>query len=283
MERDFLIDGSIWRRVLSPLLVCTLVVLAPSLASANGLGTLSWHVDQSIGVANSQWREHTSSGVVHVKEGGSLAVAATSLKASHPAFDVILRFEQLAGDRQYEGVSNQGREATSTTNVKNVTLGLTLLAPVSPNWALGLATDSVSMHRDIRSTSTAMGYPEHFKYTFGKVGVQHRLVLTPDLQLHTSVWLGTSLNHSLMLRLPGYDTAHMSLGHGRTSEIGWRLVKSFTDSKWQASLKFGYRKDQFKAGEATTLFKAGRIAGSAQQPAWQQGVAHLGAELSFGF
>jgi len=283
MERSALTASGNTRRALGPLsfVLCGLLQLSTSHASS--FDGLTWRVDQSVGVVDSQWREKTTAGVVHVKEAGSLGAVVTAVNVSHPLFDATVRYEQLVGDRLYEGVTNRGQRATSTTNVKNGTLGLTLLAPVSPNWALGVATDHVSMHRSILSTPTAVGYPEHYKYTLGKVGVQHRLVLSPDLQLHTSVWLGKSFTESLLLRLPGYDAAYMSLGLGRTTEIGWRLVKSFADSKWQAAVKFGYRKDQFKAGEATTLFKTGRIAGSAQQPAWQHSTAHLSAELSYGF
>ena len=283
MERSVLKTSYIRRRALGPLSVVLCCLMQPSTSHASGSDGLTWRIDQSFGVVDSQWREKTKTGVVHVKESGSLGAVVTAVSASHPLFDASVRYEQLVGDRQYEGVTNQGRRAISSTNVKNGMLGLTLLATVSPNWSLGVATDRISMHRDIRSTPTAVGYPEHYQYIFGKVGVQHRLVLMPDLQLETSVWLGKSFDDSLLLRLPGYDAAHMSLGHGRTTEVGWRLVKSFADSKWQASLKFGYRKEQFKAGEATTLFKAGRIAGSAQQPAWQHGTAHLGAELRCDF
>ncbi len=284
MERSFVLKTScIRQRAFGPLSVVLCCLMQPSTSHASGLDGLTWRIEQSVGIVDSQWREKTNTGVVHVKESGSLGAVVTAFSMSHPWFHASVRYEQLLGDRLYEGVTNQGVRATSTTNVKNGMLGLTLLAPVNSNWALGVATDRISMHRDIRSTPTAVGYPEHYKYTFGKVGVQHRLALMPDLQLETSVWLGKSFDDSLLLRLPGYDAAHMSLGHGRTTEVGWRLVKSFADSKWQASLKFGYRKERFKAGEATTLFKAGRIAGSAQQPAWQHGAAHLVAELSYGF
>ena len=283
MERGFLIGKTFWQRALGPLSVCLSVMLPATSATANSFEGLSWKIDQSFGTVGSQWREETSGGVIHVKESGALAVATTAVTASHPLIDVTLRYEQLVGDRRYQGVTNQGQNATSSSDVKSGTLGMNLLKNVNSAWALGVAIDRVSMHRDIRSTSMAVGYPEHYKYILGKVGVQHRLNFTPELKLYTFVWLGRSFDESLLLRLPGFDPAQMSLGHGRTSELGWRLIKSFQDSRWQASLKLGYKKDQFKLGDATTLFKGGRIAGSAHQPAWQHALTHLSAEVSYGF
>jgi len=282
MERGFLIDKVVLQRASRPLSVC-LALLLPVASAAESLGTLAWKLDQSVGLVNSQWREKTPEGITHVKEGGRLHVAATELTASHPLVDVTLRHVQLWGHRIYEGVTNRGQVASSMSEVKNGSLGLSVLKKVSPVWAFDAAVDRVSMQRNIRSTVMAMGYPEHYDYTMIKWGIQHQLHISSGVLLQTHLSIGQSLDEGLLLSLPGFDPAQMKVGHGRTTGVSWRLVKFFSDSKWQASLKLGYEKDQFKAGDAVTLFKGGRIAGSAQQPAWHHAATQLSAKISYSF
>lgn len=259
-----------------------LLLLAP-LAAAEDVGPLVWKLTQSIGAVNSQWREKTPAGNVHVKEHGGLSTATTALTASHPWLDVTVRHEQMRGNRDYEGVTNQGQRASSVSGVRNGTLGLSAFKRVNATWALGVGVDRVAMHRDIRSTATASGYPEHYRYTLGKVGIQHRLTVAEGWHLHTHVWMGRAFAPALSLRLPGFDAVSMNLGHGRTAEVAWQLVKTFPDSHWQAAVTLAHRRDRFTAGDAVTLFKSGRIAGSAQQPAWQHSATQLSAGLVYGF
>lgn len=277
-------DTLVLQGALRPLSVClALLLLAASTAAAETLGTMAWKLDQSVGVVDSQWREKTPEGVTHVKEGGQLQFSATALTASHPLVDVTIRHVQLRGHRLYEGVTNQGHAATSMSEVRSGTLGLSVLKKVSPTWTFDAAIDRVSMQRDIRSTAMAVGYPERYKYTMGTLGIQHQLGLFSGLDLHTHLSVGRSFDEGLLVSLPGFDPAQMKMGLGRTTGISWQLVKSFSDSKWRASLKLGYVKDEFKAGDAITLFKGGRIAGSAQQPAWHHAATQLSAKVSYDF
>lgn len=267
-----------------PLSVClALLFSAASAATAESLGPLAWKLDQSVGVVDSQWREKTPGGFTHVKEGGQLQFTSTALIASRSLVDVTIRHVQLRGHRLYEGVTNQGQGSTSMSEIRSSALGLSVLKWVSPSWAFDAAIDRVSMQREIRSTALAVGYPERYEYTMGKVGIQHRLSLVRGLDLYTHLSLGRSFDEWLWLSLPGFDPAKMKMGHGRTTGISWQLVKSFSDSKWKASLKLGYVKEEFKAGDAITLFKSGRIAGSAQQPAWHQTGTQLSAKISYDF
>ena len=283
MERSFLTSKVVLQGASRPLSVCLALLFPVASAAAESVGTLAWKLDQSVGLVDSQWREKTPEGVIHVKEGGRLHVAAIALTASHPLMDVTVRHEQLWGHRLYEGVTNQGQGATSMSEVRNDTLGLSILKRVGPSWTFDAAIDRVSMHRKIRSTAIAMGYSERYEYTMTKLGIQHQLGLSDGLYLHTHLSLGLSLDEGLLLSLPGFDPIQMKIGHGQTTGVSWRLVKSFSDSKWQASLKLGYEKDEFKAGDASTLFKGGRISGSAQQPAWHHATTQLNAKVSYVF
>ena len=242
-----------------------------------------WNIQQSLGVVDSRWREKNSSGVTHVKESGNLPFFATTLTASNPWGDFTLRHERLLGERNYEGVTNQGRAASSVSDVKNDALVFSALKRINSSWAFGMALESVTMKRDIRTTVFAIGYPERYQYALGKLGGEYQLDISSDLRLHTSAWLGRSFNESLLLSLPGFDPVQMKLGQGRTSEVNWRLIKSFPDSKWQGAINLGYHLNQFKAGDAVTLLKSGRIAGSAQQPTWRHGTTQLNVEVSYGF
>lgn len=283
MERGFLTSGPWRQKVIDLLPLGLLVVLPMHPASANPLQDLSWKIDQSIGFTQSQWREHTALGIVHVRENGTLTAASSSVTASHPFMDVTLRYTQLAGNRRYDGTTTQGQAALSSSRVDSSAFSLQAQKSVNSNWSLGLAVDQLSMHRDIQSTPLAQGYPEHFRYTVGKIGAQHRLAIQPEVNLFTSVWLGYALDRDLDLRLPGFDAARLRLGHGKSAEIGWRLVKSFPESGWQVAVRVSYELHQFKAGEAATLFKSGRIAGSAHQPAWRHALTSLNAEASYRF
>ena len=283
MERGFLTGELVVKGASCPLSVCLALLLPVASLASESLGTLVWKLDQSVGLVDSQWREKTPEGVIHVKESGRLHVAATALTASHRSVEVTVRHVQLWGNRIYEGVTNQGQGATSMSEVRSSTLGLSSLKRIDPSWTFDAAIDRVSMQRDIRSTATAVGYPEHYKYTMGKLGIQNQLSLANGLHLYTHVSHGRSFDERLLLNLPGFDPAQIKLGYGRTTGISWRLVKSFPDLKWQASLKLGYEKDEFKAGDVVTLFKGGRIAGSAQQPAWHHATTQLSAKISYHF
>lgn len=283
MERGVLTDTVVLQGASRPLAVCLALLLPVASAVAESPGTLAWKLDQSVGVVDSQWREKTPDGVTHVKEGGQLQFAATVLTASHPLVDVTVRHLQLRGHRLYEGVTNQGHSATSMSEVRNGTLGLSVLKRASPSWTFDAAIDRVSMQRDIRSTAMAVGYSERYEYTMGTLGIQHQLGLLSGLDLLTHLSIGRSFDEGLLVSLPGFDPAQMKMGQGRTTGISWQLVKYFSDSKWRASLKLGYVKDEFKSGDAITLFKGGRIAGSAQQPAWHHAATQLSAKVSYDF
>lgn len=210
-----------------------------------------------------QWRETGRDGRRVVAEDGRLAgLAATLAWAPRHSVTASLRFGALWGGRDYRGLSNQGHELRSRSDLGHVFVRADAGWAPQPlagawHWQPLLAAEFWQWRRRLKDAGNARGYPERYRQGLLLLGLQAGDEAGALLRLEA----GTGPAGSNRVELPGRDAAALPLGHARS----WRLGLG-------SGMLEGWRWDitaerlTFAAGEERPITLQGVPLQSARQP-----------------
>jgi hypothetical protein len=235
------------------------------------------------GVDRSRWDEYNAAGQRLVRETGALhrhRLAAHRVCA-HADWTLAWSFSQ--GERGYDGQTNKGARVLSSSDLRTHELQLSAWLPMQGAWSLGAQAGWSQTRRELRSTTTALGFPEQFRHWGAELGLRVQQPLGDSLVASASAWVGGGPGGAVRVGLPGYAPVNLPLGSHRTAAVGLALsAPSGSDAQgWRWSGALVVQRQAFRAGEARVLSKAGQAVGTAWQPQslhqqvrWTVGASH---------
>jgi hypothetical protein len=199
----------------------TLTVLALLLAPvARAAGGSEWQVELAGQQEWQQWRETASDGRRLAAEDGRLTgLAATLAWVPRHSASAGLRFGALWGGRDYRGLSNQGNDVRTRSELGQVFVradGALAPQPLAGvwHWQPLAAAEFWQWRRRLQDAGNARGYPERYRQGLVLLGLQAGDESGGLMRLEA----GTGPTGSNRVELPGRDAADLPLGRART----WR-------------------------------------------------------------
>lgn len=262
-------------------------VAAAALAAA-GVGTplqaCTLAAAAELGALDSRWRETAADGGTLLREHGVLAQAAFELAGDGCGRGPWrLRLDHAGGDRRYDGRTTSGAPLQTRSDLREQGLTLQWLPLGAGRWRAGTRLRWHRSEREIRSTATALGYPERHDAT------QLALVLTAEGDVHgpalrwgVELAAGGGPAGRMKLALPGYDRSNLRLGSSRLLQAGLHLQGEAAPA-WDWRLGLQHLAERRAAGETTALTRNGLVVGGVSQPATRQGATQIAAALVWRF
>jgi hypothetical protein len=199
-----------------------LAVLGCLLAPAARAADADWRYELSGQQEWQQWRETGRDGRRVVTEDGRLAgLAATLAWAPRDSATASLRLGALWGGRDYRGLSNQGNELSTRSDLGHVFVraeGGWALQPLAGAWQWQplVAAELWQWRRRLQDAGNARGYPERYRQGLLLLGLQ---VGDPDGVL-LRLEAGSGPAGSNRVELPGRDAAALPLGRASSGRLG---------------------------------------------------------------
>jgi hypothetical protein len=252
-------------RFLTPGKIVLILVLAtanPLAAAADCLGLPSSLQAAAI-TASSKWSE---SNALHelVRESGTMSGSELSVGWRCNDWAVNAELAQVNGSRLYEGQTSAGLSAISHSAVRQRQINLDAGLAISEAWQLGARFSRNALWRDIASTESASGYPEHFEWSILSLGAEWQSAMGPG-QLTLAAWVGGGMQSRMTLNLPGRDPALLSLGSLRQIEVVARWATELAPS-WTLAADVRYRRTDIDQGEDAVISRGRQPVGVAHQP-----------------
>lgn len=235
---------------------------------------------------DSRWRETDAEGRALLHEQGTLAATQLAFEARGCRLgEASLRLALAGGSRRYDGQTSAGHALATQSDVREQ--GLTFQALP---WAWRATESGASLQagarlrwqrseRDIRSTASALGYPERHQR------LQAALVLAargtgPSAGWHWRAELaaGGGPAGRMKVSLPGYDPAALKLGSSRMLQAGLQIGGALAPGwSWQVAVE--HDRERRAAGEPAALRRQGQVVGGVVQPATRESATRLAAGL----
>lgn len=252
-----------WQAMAAGLLACGVV---PALAAAHCNAPAA---SAQTGVESSRWEEHNAQGQRLVRERGTLRQHRLVGHLRCADADWTLAWTLSQGARAYDGQTNTGTPVLSSSGLRAQELQWGVWWPVDGAWALGAQLDWSQTRRELRSTATALGFPERFQHWRTGLGARFQHPVGDRLIVSASGWVGGGPGGDVRVEFPGYAPVNLPLGNSRFSALGLELsAPHMLDTRdWRWSSALVYQRQVFRAGDARVLFKAGQPVGTAWQPA----------------
>lgn len=259
-------------------------LLGPTLAQAAdggdvlAAGPLRWQF--SAGTQRSAWEEFMPDGKRLLRERGWLSGASGGVQAPILLGDrrlgaLALELGHWRGTRDYEGATSFGTPVETSTGVRRTTLALRGEAALMPGWSATAELQPNRLHRDLRSTANALGYPEDWRWTLARIGVQWQSqgaqrsddAGTAGLSGHAA-W-GRAFASRVRLQLPGRDAATLEPGTGPAWQAGARWgteLGAWSGARWSALAAIDWERITLGASAPVPLYANGVLVGAAMQP-----------------
>ena len=262
-----------------------LVSLAPGAAiAADGSDGFTiapplWQL--AAGAQHSAWDEYASDGKALLHERGWLSGASGSVQVALRRGDVRLgalglELGHWQGTRDYDGTTSLGTPAQTVVDVRRTTLALRGEAVLASGWSATAELRPTWLRRDLHDTANAQGYPEDWRWTLARVGLQWRSASgqaadeaddPSGLSAHAA-W-GRALAPRVELRLPGRDVATLEPGAGTAWQAGARwgtTLGAWAQAQWSAHASIDWERITLPASEPVPLYTSGVLVGAARQP-----------------
>ncbi|NCN71906.1 MAG: hypothetical protein GW907_12345 [Betaproteobacteria bacterium] len=212
----------------------------------------------------SNWQEFDSTGRELVRESGKLTGPQLSAALTCSGWRLQAEVTQLDGDRRYDGQTSSGVNVLSSSALHRIDRQLQASVNVTKDLQVGLRVSNHRTWRDIASAGGASGYPERFEWTLLSVGSQWSKPVSFG-QLTLGAWVGTQLDSSMTLNLPGRDQTTLLLGkiHQVELQLGWEVPVT---PSWSLHANVRYRKIEVSQGADGIVTKNGFPVGVAHQP-----------------
>lgn len=240
------------------------------------------------GAQDSRWRETDAEGRALLHEQGTLAASRMVIEARGCRLgEASLQLALAGGNRRYDGQTSAGNTLVTRSDVREQALTLQVLpwawdAPGSgATVQAGARLRWQRSERDIRSTATALGYPERHQRLHAALVLAARGA-GPAEGWHWRAELaaGGGPAGRMKVALPGYDPARLELGSSRLLQAGVQLGGALAPGwSWQVAL--AHDREQRSAGEPTALRRQGQVVGGVLQPATRESATRLTAGLAW--
>lgn len=238
----------------------------------------------SLGLAQSRWQEIDADGSELVQERGVLALQTLDIGLRCDTLRWQAQWQQLQGQRDYDGQTSSGAAARSTSGLRIRRLQLQALYPLNSQWSLGLRARATDIDRDIAGTAQALGYPEHFQYWQAGLGAQFSQAFSERSRLLLEAWFGFGPGGRLRLRLPVADEAELALGASRAASLQLAWEGEFeTSPQWSWHTGLLVSREAIDAGAPSALLRNGVPFGAARQPRTVQSEGQWRAGLQYRF
>lgn len=213
------------------------------------------------------WQEQDAQGRTLLRERGPLHGVRLGWAGRVLGADVEAQGQFLGGERHYVGLGSQGATLMTRSDVRDVSLRLSAQWPLTNAWRAVVAVAPSQVLRTLRSTPTAQGYRETWRWTLAESGLRWQPDRRSGWALEAAA--GWGLAPSLRFTLPGMDPLTLHPGPGRSARAAvlYRGVLGDSDHpgwRWVAGLE-GTRLS-FPASAAEPLTSNGLLRGGAAQP-----------------
>jgi hypothetical protein len=217
---------------------------------------------------HSQWRESDAAGNELVRERGTLNGLVVGWNWRSSGFDGKVEWEGLQGTRHYDGQTNQGMAAQSSTDVRERAWTAQVNLPLGGHWSPGITIQPARVERTIANSGTAQGYTERWQWALVSAGLGWTGGFGPQaITLRSDI--GAMLHSRLSVTLPGLDPATVVPRHGRLLRVGidyQRELPSTSQWHWQLLGGAQWQGMKFDASEAVPLMSGGVLRGAVSQP-----------------
>lgn len=229
----------------------------------------TFSIEPLAGVERSRWHESDASGAGLVEEEGNLAKIGIEASLICERSEWDLRWARSEGRRTYEGVTNTQAPVETVTDVRADEFSLIAMRLLDEQVSIGLRAEHRNIHRSIRSTGVALGYPERFRYWSVAAGARYRHWLGEQRAVSMNGWVGGGPGGRLWIDLPRADPVELRLGNSRMLELGLQFESVRPQSEprgWSWSAGLTYRVEVLGAGDPQVVFRGSVPVGVAAQP-----------------
>ena len=276
--------GETARRLGFVALASTLALTAPVAGAADGgdgfaVGPPQWQL--ATGAQHSAWDEYAPNRKALLHERGLLSGASAGVRVALRRGDVRLgalglELGHWQGTRDYDGTTSLGTPAQTVVDVRRTTLALRGEAALTSAWSATAQLQPNWLHRNLRDTANAQGYPEDWRWTLARIGLQWRSASSQasdnvgdesGLSGHAA-W-GRVLAPRVELRLPGRDAATLEPGTGTAWQAGARwgaTLGAWSQARWSAHAAVDWERITLPASEPVPVYANGVLVGAASQP-----------------
>lgn len=240
-----------------------LLLLAGLLAPAVQAAGSGWYHELTGQQEWQQWRETAQDGRRLVVEDGRLTgLAATLGWAPRQGPTAALRLGALWGGRDYRGLSNQGNDLRTRSDLGQVfgrVEGGPTPQPLAGTWQWQplLAAEFGQWRRRLRDAGSAQGYPERYRQGLVMLGLQALAVSGARLRVEA----GTGPAGNNRVELPGRDAVDLPLGRARSLRLA---LGGATTPAWHWEITA--EQLSFAAGDERAVRLQGVALQSARQP-----------------
>jgi hypothetical protein len=265
--RGLFLSGYKEKQMRQVLLAC---LLAATAARAQADNDWAWAGSLSLAGGYMDYRETGSDGHRLNREHGSLPGISAGLHGESAAWSASAKLSYFDADVRYEGMTNSGSGITTRTDQRiadgNAWLGLRGFERphATLDWYAGGGLRW--WNRDIRSTASAFGVDETYRWPYLLAGLQAERRLTDGDSLRLDLRLLRPLDPSLHVDFKNdYDSVEV----GQKARVGGRLelvwTRPWTDGRTLA-VSAWYEQWRFGAGDPEVLRRNGVAIGSVREP-----------------
>ena len=276
--------GETARRLGFVALASTLALTAPVAGAADGgdgfaVGPPQWQL--ATGAQHSAWDEYAPNRKALLHERGLLSGASAGVRVALRRGDVRLgalglELGHWQGTRDYDGTTSLGTPAQTVVDVRRTTLALRGEAALASAWSATAQLQPNWLHRNLRDTANAQGYPEDWRWTLARIGLQWRSAsgqaadeVGDESGLSGHAAWGRVLVPRVELRLPGSDAATLEPGTGTAWQAGARwgaTLGAWSQAQWSAHAAVDWERITLPASEPVPVYANGVLVGAASQP-----------------
>jgi hypothetical protein len=238
------------------------------------VGASEFGIELGTALRHSEWQERDSGGARLVSERGDLPGLWLRARRDVSWSDrlrgaVSVRASFWRGERDYDGQTSRGQLVATTTSVRQSDAHIEAELALTGTLAATASLAPTQVHRDLRATAQALGYPERWRWTLAMAGLRWRpRHANGDVVLHAA-W-GRPLDAQITVWLPERDRMRLrpAAGDAWHVELEWRhrMPGGAGIDQWLA-LTGGWRRLDFGASAPATVTSGGVVVGAAAQPA----------------
>ena len=213
---------------------------------------------------SSVWDEYSGIGSRLLRESGRLTGPAAQGNWSCDRWSVGVGVEQATGVRDYDGQTNTGVPLKTQSRLQQFSGYAQVAYAVYPALKLGARLSGMSMEREIASTGTVSGYPEHYEWLMLSLGGEWAIP-TAFGTVSIGLWTGQTTESAMRVQLPGRDTAWLDLGSIQQSQVDIQWERQM-GAQWKVQGSVGYRRTDIAQGKPGVITSQGVPVSSAYQP-----------------
>ena len=226
-------------------------------------------MDVALVSRSSRWLERSAAGATLLTEHGPLTGLSLGWHEPFDGFSARLGWQGVRGVRSYDGQTMSGTPVATGVDLQEDRLELALRAPLASDWTLGLQIEPTQLRRHLRSTATASGYPERWRWTLLQVDLAGHRAVDSGVELAWRLGYGALLAPRVVATFPGRDPVTLVPSRGRQVSAsldasGPLMLAPASAWRWQCGLAWSAHR--FDASGVSAVTSNGTLSGGAVQP-----------------